>query len=173
MTKSLIPSRNAVDRTWWLSDPVSVFQKFEWEFGQAFDTHSELSDLRVAGYYAMNAAITGWSLIDWIASDLTETNGWVRAVQAIGVNSKKELQDYARSNRHMAAIEQIAIAAKHRTLNQGFQPGYRVTDEVVSQAGQQALRLMTVQLPHGEFDIRIVLNEASEWMSRLLNSLGY
>jgi hypothetical protein len=174
MVKPLLPDRNAVDRTWWLVDPVGVYQKFGWEFAQAFDNHHFFFDLRVACYHAMNAAITGWSLLDWIAADLTETDGWDRAAQAIGAQNKTELLQFARSNTYMAAIEQIAIATKHRTLNRGFKPGYRVTDEVASQVDGSGLgRRMMVQLPDNELDIRVVLNEADEWMSGLLSSLGY
>jgi hypothetical protein len=175
--RSGVPTVNAIDRTWWLSDPIGVLQKFDWEYANAFDNHGNHIELRIAGYYAMNAAITAWSLIDWIASDLTESDSWERAavLQANGksVQSKATLQEYARTDAFMAAVEQIAIAAKHRTLNTGYKPGYRVTDDIAISDDGRIDRAMEVHLPDGVVDVRVVLDRAGDWIRDLLVALKY
>jgi hypothetical protein len=167
---------NAVDRTWWLAGPVGVYHKFSWEFGQAYDLLNDQQDLTPAAYQAMNACITAWSLVDWICADMDEHNAWGQVNTMAGVKDSASFRQKARSFRELSACQQIANAAKHRSLGKGYQPGYSVHDELIpcEEDGKLSfMRRMTVRFPGGEFDIRILLHEVYIWWSRSLVELGY
>lgn len=170
------PDVNAVDRTWWLDGPVGVYHKFCWEFGQAYDALNDQQDLTPAAYHAMNACITAWSLVDWICADMDEHDAWATVVNTAGAKDAEQFRKKALSCRELVACQQIANAAKHRSLGRGYQPGYSVHDELTpcdTDGRLTYIRAMSVRLHGGQFDIRILLHEVFKWWERVLVELRY
>jgi hypothetical protein len=62
--------------------------------------------------FAFNAAVTAWSLCDWVFEDMTQAH-----CDKFNIRSRKQMQDYARKHcRALHLCRQVATASKHCTV---------------------------------------------------------
>jgi hypothetical protein len=72
--------------------------------------------------FAFNAAVTAWSLCDWVFEDMTQAH-----CDKFNIRSRKQMQDYARSHcRALYLCRQVATASKHCTVEKFPDPNVKI-----------------------------------------------
>lgn len=167
---------NATTRTFGLSSPEHMLEKLEWEAGLLYAAIAEKEAMNAPAYHALNAATTAWHIVDWVCDDLDERHAWPLAQAALGVGDKAAFTSLALAQRSLAACWQIANAWKHRSLDRSYRHGYETSDtfQFYEQDGKfGALRMIRVQMPNADLDVRIVMHDAIDWWTRTLTALGH
>jgi hypothetical protein len=97
-----------------------MLTKLEWE-AESLDRHvSYGGNLSEATYWATNAAVTAWHIVDWVWADMSEAQRQVLGakigVTLSGNKGQERFEEYIARNRDLHICRAIALTAKHSVL---------------------------------------------------------
>ena len=145
---------------------VDLWWKLDWEIaGLCLREPHDVIDMK---YFAFNAAVTAWTLTDWVFEDMTLAQRSHHRVR-----SQSEFQKLARDQcRALHLCRQVATASKHRTVDKYPDPS--VSAGVNVRPGCQTICEWEIVITDGT-TTRLavdVLEEAKAYWYRFIPKLG-
>jgi hypothetical protein len=107
-------------RTFAFESCKDMLTKLAWE-AENLDRHIKAGrGVAEATYWATNAAITAWHIVDWVWADLNSEQrsalGGKLGITLGGNDGKKQLEEFVCRNQNLNICRAIALTAKHSIL---------------------------------------------------------